>query len=67
MNEEHMQLVGDILGDVDRLIKKRTEQLGGQYPDGPQPEESQDQTGLLGDVRKLRTKCVALRASILHG
>jgi len=28
MNQENMQLIGDILGDVDRMIKKRTEQLG---------------------------------------
>lgn len=62
-----MQMIGDILGDVDRLLKKRTEQLGGHYPDGPQPEDNQDPTGLLGDLRKLRTKCTALRASILRG
>lgn len=66
MNEEHMQLIGDVLGDVDRLIKKRTEELGGHYPDGPQPEDSQDQTGILGDLRKLRTKCEVLRAAILQ-
>jgi hypothetical protein len=66
MNQEHMQLIGDILGDVDRLIKKRTEQLGWHYPNGPQPEDGQDQTGILGDLRKLRTKCEVLRASILQ-
>jgi hypothetical protein len=67
MNQEHMQLIGDILGDVDRLIKKRTEQLGWHHPHGPQPEDSQDQTGILGDLRKLRTKCEVLRACILQG
>jgi hypothetical protein len=66
MNQEHMQLIGDILGDIDRLIKKQTERLGVRYPDGPQPEDSQDPTGMLGDLRKLRTKCVALRASIFQ-
>jgi hypothetical protein len=67
MNQENMQLIGDILGDVDRLIKKRTEQLGWHYPNGPQPEDGQDPTGILGDLRKLRTRCDALRTSILQG
>jgi hypothetical protein len=64
MNEEQMQLIGDVLGDVDRLIKKRTEELGGHYP---QLEDSEDPTGILGALRKLRTKCDALRTSILQG
>jgi hypothetical protein len=67
MNQENMQLIGDILGDVDRMIKKRTEQLGWHYPNGPQPEDDQDQAGILGALRKLRTKCEALRTSILQG
>jgi hypothetical protein len=66
MNQEQMELMGDILGDIDRLIKKRTEQLGGHYPDGPQPEDNQDPTGMLGDLRKLRTKCTELRLRILQ-
>lgn len=66
MNHEHMQLIGDILGTVDRLIKKRTEQLGWHHSDGPQPDDGQDLTGMLGDLRKLRTKCDALRTSILQ-
>jgi hypothetical protein len=67
MNQEHMQLIGDILGDVDRLIKKRTEQLGWHHSVGPQPEDGQDQTGILGDLRKLRSKCDVLRTRILQG
>jgi len=66
MNEEQMQLIGDILGDIDRLIKRRTEELGEHHPDGPQPDDSDDKGGILGDLRKLRTKCDALRTSILQ-
>ena len=66
MNQEQMQLIGDILGDIDRLIKRRTEELGEHHPDGPQPNDGDDKAGILGDLRKLRTKCGALRMSILQ-